>query len=109
MYSTAMSIPTTHTFDSDILRSIIEHVFMPPKLPQVGTDAATERKMNMALCTSLIQAARDFLKTLPSSESFLWNRMIKMMELVRRAAEAQFTKDGLQHVLSNMALGGMSR
>lgn len=104
-----MSIPTTDTLDSDILRSVVEHVFMPPKLPQVGSDEETERKTNVTLCNSLIEAAQEFLKILPSSDSQLWIPMIKMMELARRAANAPLKEDDLQCVLSNMALGSTYR
>src|SRR6266850_4775174 len=103
-----MSAPTTDNLDSDLLRSVIEHVFLPPKLPR-NHDKETERKTNVALCNSLIEAAQAFLKTIPSSESSLWMHMIKMMELARRAAKTPFKKDGLQRVLSDMALGGTYR
>jgi len=104
-----MSVPATDNLDSDILRSVVEHVFMPPKLPQVGPDEETERKTNVALCSGLIEAAQDFLKMLPSSESSLWIHMIKMMELARRAANAPLKEDDLQRVLSDMALGSTYR
>jgi hypothetical protein len=104
-----MSTPTTENLDSDILRSVIEHVFLPPKLPQTHPGKEAERKMNVALCNSLIEAAQAFLKTIPSSETSLWIHMIKMMQLARRAAETPFKKDGLQRALLDMALGGTYR
>ena len=104
-----MSVPTTHHLDSHILRSIVEHVFMPPKLPQQGPDEETERKTNVALCNSLIEAAQDFLKVLPSSETPLWMHMIKTVELARCAAKAPLKEDDLQRVLLDMALGSTCR
>ena len=104
-----MSVPSTDNLDSDILRSVVEHVFMPPKLPQRGPDEETERKTNVALCNSLIEAAQEFLNILPSSESPLWIHMIKMMELARRVARAPLNEDDLQCVLSDMALGSTYR
>ena len=101
-----MSVPTTDNLDSDVLRSVIEHVFMPPKLPQKHPGKETERRINIALCNSLIEAAQDFLKIIPSSESPLWMHMIKMMESVCRAQNAPFQTVELQGVLSDMALGG---
>jgi hypothetical protein len=100
-----MSAPTTDNLDSDILRSVIDHVFLPPRLPRKN-DKETERKTNIALCDSLIEAAQAFLETIPSSESTLWMHMIKMMEFARRAAKTPFKKADLQRVLSDMALGG---
>ena len=109
LFSTVMSVPATDNLDTDILRSVVEHVFMPPKLPQVGPDEETERKTNVALCDNLIEAAQAVLKILPSSESPLWIHMIKMMEVVRRAANAALKEDDLQRVLSDMAPGSTYR
>ncbi len=107
--STVMSIPTPDNLDADILRSVIEHVFMPPKLPQQGPDEETERKTNVALCESLIEAAQDFLQIISSSESPLLKYMIKMIQLARRAAKAPLKTAELQYALSDMTLGGTYR
>ena len=65
--------------------------------------------MNVALCNTLIQAAQDFLQFLPASESPLWMHMIKMLELVHRAAKTPFTVIDLQLTLSDLAPGGTYR
>lgn len=100
-----MSVPTAHDPEPDILRSVVYHVFMPPKLPQMDPSEQTEQKSNVALCDSLIGAARDFIENIPSSQRSLWTHMIKMMVLTRRAP---FVEAGLQRTLSNMAIGGTS-
>ncbi|KAI9432129.1 hypothetical protein H4582DRAFT_1999398 [Lactarius indigo] len=91
--------------DSDVLRSVVEHVFMPPKLPQVGQDEKAERESNMAICHVLIEAARSFLQVLPYSQRPQWEHMIKMMESVRRVAKSPFETAELQRTLSNMTIG----
>jgi len=65
-----------------------------------------ERNINVALCDNLIEAAQHFQQYLPSSQSPLWMRMIKMMQLVRCAASSRFEEAGLQRVLSGMVIGG---
>lgn len=100
-------VPATDYPDSETLRSVIEHVFSPPRLPQAGPSEETEHKTNVALCSCLIEAARDFLKIIHSSQRPLWTHMIKMMELARRAAKVPFEEAELQHVFSDMAVGGM--
>lgn len=100
-------VPATDDPDFDILRSVTEHVFLPPRLPQAGPSEETEHKTNLALCNSLVEAARDFLQIVPSSQRPLWKHMTKMMELARRAAIVPFAEADLQHVLSDMAVGGM--
>ena len=96
-------------YDSNILTSVIEHVFMPPKLPQAHPGEQAERDTNIALCNSLIEAAQDFLHILTSSQSSLWLHMIKMMESARRTVNAPFEEVDLQRVLSAMDVGGTYR
>jgi hypothetical protein len=103
-----MSIYAADQLDSSILTSVVEHVFMPPKLPQEHPGKETERETNVALCDSLMDAAQQFLQILPSSESPLWMQMIKMIQSARRAAKLPLKDVELQRVLSDMAIGGMS-
>jgi hypothetical protein len=104
-----MSVFASDYPDSEILRLVIDHVFMPPKLPQIHPGKQKEQETNVALCNSLIEAAQDFLQFLPPSEGPLWMQMIKMMELARRAAKFPFDAIDLQRVLSDMAIGGTYR
>lgn len=94
--------------DPNILRSVIEHVFMPPKLPQVGQDHGAARELNVAMCDILIEAAQNFLQNLPYSQRPQWGHMIKMMELVRRAAKFPLGIAAVQRTLSDMTDGGAS-
>ena len=61
-----MPTPAAHDTDT-ILHSVIEHVFMPPKLPQEAPDEDMEQKVNVALCDNLIEAAQDFIQNVPPS------------------------------------------
>ncbi|KAI0290847.1 hypothetical protein B0F90DRAFT_1913825 [Multifurca ochricompacta] len=92
-------------FDPGALRSVVEHVFMPPNLPQASPGELAEQNMNVALCRLLIEAAQTFLQNLPSSQRPAWMHMIKMMELARRAAEVPLEEADIQRSLSNMVLG----
>ena len=103
-----MQPPAAPHIDSNVLLSVVEHVFMPPKLPQKDPGEQMEQKMNVALCGTLIEAAQDFLQHIPSSKSPLWTRIIKMMESVRRAATVPFKRTELQCTLSETAVGGTS-
>jgi hypothetical protein len=103
-----MPAPTPNNLNSNILRLIVEHVFMPPRLSQEDSGEQIVQEMNVALCDNLIEAAQDFSKYLPSERSLLWKRMIKMMELVRRAASVPFEEANLQGTLSDMEIEGLS-
>ena len=101
--------PAPDDLNSEILRSVIDHVFMPPKLPQIHPDKQREQKTKVALCNSLMEAAQDFLHFLPPAEGPLWMQMIRMIELARRAANAPLNEVDLQRVLSDMGIGGTFR
>jgi hypothetical protein len=103
-----MTAPILNNLNSNILRSIVDHVFMPPELPQADPGEQTVQEINVALCDSLIAAAEDFFEYLPSEQYTLWKRMIKMMELARRAASVPFAEANLQRTLSDMAKEGLS-
>jgi hypothetical protein len=102
---------TLPALNFDVLRLVVEHVFMPPNLPQQDPGEESEeieQEMNVALCDNLIQAARDFLQEIPPAQHPLWMHMIKMMDLARLAAEVPFEEAELSGVFSDMAIGGMS-
>src|SRR5438445_595235 len=101
-----MSVFAPGYLNSEILHLVIDHVFVPPKLPQKYPGRRKEQKMNVALCNSLIEAAQDFLQFLPPSEGPVWMQMIKVMELACRAAKSPFNEVDLQRVLSDMGIGG---
>jgi len=102
-----MPAPAAHDPNS-IFHSVIEHVFMPPKLPQEAPDEDTEQEVNVALCDNLVEAAQDFIQNVPPSQSPLWTCMIKMIQMARRASTASFKEADLQRVFSEMAIGGTS-
>ncbi|KAI0297846.1 hypothetical protein B0F90DRAFT_1669305 [Multifurca ochricompacta] len=99
-----MSIPAT-MIDSGVLRTVIEHVFMPPKLPQKAPTVEAERGTNTALCRTLIQAAFDFIKFLPPAQQLTWVHMIKMMFFTLQLAEAPLSETVFQQILSKLAVG----
>ena len=104
-----MSVHNTD-IDSDTLKdtllSVVEHVFLPPRLPQEAPTEEAERRTNVALCHILIQAARVFLKDLSPVRQPLWGGMITMMESISQAARVPRVEAELVRVLSNLVIGG---
>ena len=91
---------------TDTLISVVEHVFLPPKLPQEAPTEEAERQTNVALCHILIQAARAFLDDLPALRQPLWSQMITMMVSIYQAAKVPRVEVELVRVLSNLVIGG---
>ena len=97
---------TLHDFDSKVLLPVVEHVFLPPKLPQRALTDEAERETNVALCHILIQAAQAFSRGLSPSQQLLWAPMIKMMESVHWAAKGPQVESELEGTFTNLAVGG---
>jgi hypothetical protein len=100
-----MSI-SLHDFDSNILLSVIDHVFLPPKLPQHAPTEEAERDTSVALCHILSQAARAFSEGVFPPQQRLLSHMIKMMESVQRSTEGPLVETELKDTFSNLAVGG---
>ena len=92
--------------DSEVLLSVVEHVFLPPKLPQEAPTEEAERRTNVALCLILIEAARAFSQGLLPFQKSLWAQMIKMMGSIHQAARAPLAEAELAGALSRLAIGG---
>ncbi|KAH9164496.1 hypothetical protein EDB89DRAFT_2077996 [Lactarius sanguifluus] len=88
--------------DSGVLRSVVEHVFLPPKLPQAEE---AEVGTNVALCHILIHVAAAFHQYLPSSKEPVWTRMQKMMGSIYRIAKAPLVEAELEEALADLAVG----
>jgi hypothetical protein len=88
------------------LRSVVEHVFLPPKLPQEAQADEAERGTNVALCHILVDAAAAFRQYLSPSQELVWARMEKMIEYILRAASSPLVEAELVGVLAGLVVDG---
>src|SRR6266702_1043902 len=95
-----------HDFDSEVLLSVVGHVFLPPKLPQQARTEEAERGTNVALCHILIQAAQAFSQCLSPFQQLLWAHMLKMMESMYWTAKGPLVEAELKGTFSDLAVGG---
>jgi hypothetical protein len=70
----------TTTIDSTHLHYIIDHVFLPPKLPQKDTCSVVK---DHALAKVTYDLANEFLAFLSAHDSATWNPIVKMLDAVR--------------------------
>ncbi|KAI9432130.1 hypothetical protein H4582DRAFT_2062144 [Lactarius indigo] len=95
----------SHDFDSEVLLSVINHIFLPIKLPQQAPTEGAERETNVALCHILIQAARAFCQYLSPSQQLSWAHIIKTLESISWTAKGPLVEAELKGTLSNLAVG----
>ncbi|KAH9048936.1 hypothetical protein EDB84DRAFT_1261517 [Lactarius hengduanensis] len=99
-----MDPPITDINPDDLL-SVVQHVFLPPRLPQKGPTEKAECGTNAALCHVLIQASRAFCQYLSPTQQSTWAPMTKMMETIYQTARAPLVEAELKGALSDLAVG----
>ena len=92
----------------DELNYIINHVFLPPKLPQKDD---SDNLMNVALIEKVINALKSFKDHVPEQEGPGWNSCIKManhmIELRNHSGELVAGK--VEIALKQMVNGGINQ
>ncbi|KAH8991107.1 hypothetical protein EDB86DRAFT_3065229 [Lactarius hatsudake] len=91
--------------DSGVLLSVVEHVFLPPKLPQEAQTGKADRGTNVALCHTLLQVAATFYQYILPSQEFVWTRMERMIMSIQRAAMASPIERELGSAFSDLVVG----
>ncbi|KAF8270964.1 hypothetical protein EI94DRAFT_648803 [Lactarius quietus] len=97
--------PPTTDINFDSLISVVEHVFLPPKLPQSAPIESAECETNVALCHILIQAARTFSQYLSPTQQLIWEQMMKMMKTIDQTVKIPLLDEELARTLSDLVVG----
>ena len=101
-----MELETSH------LQYIVEHVFLPPKLPQ-SHDTETELK-DGSLYRFVAHSSQRFLEALNKSahapsELQCWKKLVHMLDVMEDIHQQhQLSKEELKPALDKMVVGGMS-
>jgi hypothetical protein len=96
------------------LQYIIEHVFLPPKLPQ-SYDVETEQK-DESLYKFVAEASQRFVEALKESphgasprDLQIWQQIDEMLRRIARTHQLHhLVKEDLESALEEMKVGGMS-
>ncbi|KAI3609463.1 hypothetical protein WG66_001304, partial [Moniliophthora roreri] len=63
--------------DSNLLSYIINHVFLPPKLPQSCDESAENYA---GLCRVILRCAQEYREKVPEEERPRWDPVVKMLD-----------------------------
>jgi hypothetical protein len=99
--------------DMSHLQYMVEHVFLPPRLPQ-SHDAETEQK-DGTLYKFVAHSSQLFLKALVDSEHApsrhdlqCWERLVNMLNIMASIhQEHQLSREDIKSALRRMRPGGM--
>ncbi len=93
--------------DPKSLTYIINHVFMPPKLPQANDDSAENDE---ALCTTAFRCAEEYVAHLPTEKLPAWRSVVSMLSRIRELYVAHnvnvFDAKTVKRLLKTMIPGG---
>lgn len=103
------SLSFTTMDDPKRLRYIMNHIFMPPKLPQANDDSAENDE---ALCVTAYRCAVQYVIHLPTEKLPSWRRIIRMLSSIRELYIAHnvdvFDTKTVKRLLRIMIPGGKS-
>ena len=88
----------------DILRYVLNHVFLPPKLPQKDDYDA---ELDAALCRFVYDAALEFAAFLPQSQQGRWSTVSLLLKNLLESA-GDLDKDMLEINILHLKIGGQS-
>jgi hypothetical protein len=86
----------------DTLRYVLNHVFLPPKLPQQDDYDAEN---DAALCRFAYEASLEFATFLSQSQQRQWSIVIQMLKNMLESTRA-LEKDVLVTKISHLQIGG---
>ena len=93
--------------DIDTLKYLINHIFLPLKLPQ-SEDQDIDK--DLAICDRIIACGRNFQQLLPACRTSTWDLILTMMERLRDLLSTNtLNKDKLLSWMKDLKPGGMYR
>ena len=88
------------------LRYLIDHVFLPPELPQKYDEDSA--KLQLSLAQFVYDSAVLYVQCLPLQERPRWNPILRMLEnVVITSDPAAFSKTLLERCMKDMQDGGV--
>lgn len=106
-----MSLPTsldTDNTSSDDLKAILEHVFLPPQLPQKDAGDPANHRHDILLCRLVHAAAEKYTSLLPLEQRAFWTSICRMYQRMQDFTSARDKKHIVANILS-MQTGGETR
>jgi hypothetical protein len=95
--------------DDETLEEIVDHIVLPPKLPQRALDGDRALAVESGICSLAASCVRRYQKTLsdPSERDF-WQRMKRSIDHLRSSTTSSLDEKSLVKLLKEMDLGGSS-
>lgn len=100
------NVSVVASIDSNILEEVVNHVFLPPKLPSNAPDEDNERQINILMLEETYAAARTFRTFLPHNQRAPWTKICRMISWLKQTVKAPLEAKKLSMTLESMEAGG---
>lgn len=91
---------------TDILMSVIDHIFLPPKLPQGGDHPDRDKIVHLLLTELVFEYSVKHASTVPAEQRAVWDHMCLMLRHVGAAVDRGLERGQLARDLAGMVPGG---
>jgi hypothetical protein len=91
---------------AEVLLHVVEHVFLPPSLPQRAPSENHEWQIDRELVCSVVDSVESY-RNLLSDSTKQWLRMSRMLSIFAGHVEFPPGKEELQQGMAGMKIGGM--
>jgi hypothetical protein len=90
---------------ADELHYVVDHVFLPPKLPQEDDSSDSN---DAALCDLVCQVAKAYCNDLPASKQGRWAPILKMLDNIHTFHKSSLSDNQIVSAMQDMQPGGIS-
>ena len=97
-----MSAPQATLITDDNLLYIVNHVSLPPKLPQ---ESDQDNGHELSLCKLLVDSAQEYQRSLPADRRQEWLPIVRMLKNLLKSTDG-FSETQLKRSISGMQRGG---
>jgi hypothetical protein len=91
---------------STVFLQTVEHICMPPKVPQIGVSVELEYKIALKMCQLVENAAMDYAKTQRGRKTAFWKSISKSLKYLGNYAQGPLQANQVEKSLRNLHIGG---
>lgn len=97
----------TDALNKDVFQAVIDHTFMPPKLPQNADDEEKNHASDVLLTVLFSNFACSYARNLSDSDRGVWRYLERTLKHLHDTTRMGLKRETLTSTLSQMEIGGV--
>jgi hypothetical protein len=91
------------------LKHTINHVFLPPKLPQEAEPELLQKEIHLLMCQVALDVVKQVQQNLSPAEQEIWNHLQRTILHIRNTVQIPLAEEQLKRDLFQLPIGGECR